>query len=74
MHRWVDDLGDVEPLGQETDAAVDFAQALLAVEIVAVLGAVAVLRRQETTSTTFGRSSSSRADQLLAQALEALAA
>ena len=45
VQRRVDDLGDVEPLGQEADAAVDLAQALLAVEVVAVLGAVAVLGR-----------------------------
>ena len=45
VQRRIDDLGDVEPLGQEADAAVDLAQALLAVEVVAVLRAVAVLGR-----------------------------
>jgi hypothetical protein len=40
---WVGHLGDVQPLGQEADAAVDLAQALLAVQVVAVLAAVAVL-------------------------------
>jgi hypothetical protein len=45
VRRRVGDLGDVEPAGQEADAAVDLAQALLAVEVVAVLRAVAVLRR-----------------------------
>ena len=44
VHRWVHHLGDVEPLGEEADAPVDLAQALLAVQVVAVLGAVAVLR------------------------------
>ena len=43
-HR-IDDLGVVEPLDQEADAPIDFAQALLAVDVVAVLGAVAVARR-----------------------------
>ena len=45
VHRRVGHLGDVQPLGQEADAAVDLAQPLLAVEVVAVLRAVAVLRR-----------------------------
>ena len=43
--RRIDDFGDVEPLDQEADAAVDLAQALLAVDVVAVLGAVAVAGR-----------------------------
>ena len=38
-------LGDVQALGQEADAPVDLAQPLLAVQVVAVLGAVAVLGR-----------------------------
>jgi hypothetical protein len=56
--RRVGHLGDVQALGQEADAAVDLAQALLAVEVVAVLGAVAVQAAQCTTSTTLGRSTS----------------
>jgi hypothetical protein len=35
-------LGDLQPLGEEADAAVDLAQPLLAVQVVAVLRAVAV--------------------------------
>ena len=38
----IDDLRAVEPLDQEANAPVDLAQALLAVDVVAVLGAVAV--------------------------------
>ena len=38
-------FGDVQALGQKADAPVDLAQALLAVEVVAVLRAVAVLGR-----------------------------
>jgi GTP pyrophosphokinase/guanosine-3',5'-bis(diphosphate) 3'-pyrophosphohydrolase len=45
VQRRVGDLGDVQPLRQEADAAVDLAQPLLAVEVVAVLAAVAVARR-----------------------------
>ena len=45
VQRRVDDFGDVEPFGEEADAAVDFAQTLLAVQVVAVLGTVAVLGR-----------------------------
>src|SRR6185312_1757669 len=43
--RRVHHLGDFEPLGQEADAAVDLAQTLFAIDIVAVLRAVAVARR-----------------------------
>jgi hypothetical protein len=38
----VDNFGNVEALAQEADAAVDFAQAALAVDVVAVFRAVAV--------------------------------
>src|SRR5690606_32647129 len=41
----IDRFGDLQPLQQEADAAVDLAQPLLAVEIVAVLRAVAVAGR-----------------------------
>src|SRR5471032_1143068 len=44
VHAGVDDGGQVHPLGQEADAPVDLAQPPLAVDIVAVLGAVAVRR------------------------------
>jgi hypothetical protein len=37
VQRRVGDLGDVQPPGQEADAAIDLAQPLLAVEVVAVL-------------------------------------
>ena len=40
--RRVDDLGDFQALQQKSDAAVDLAQPLLAVQVVAVLRAVAV--------------------------------
>ena len=40
----IDHFGDVQALGQKAHAAVDFAQAFLAVEIIAVLGPVAVGR------------------------------
>jgi hypothetical protein len=43
VHGRVGDFGDLEALGEKTNAPVDLAQALLAVEVVAVLGAVAVL-------------------------------
>ncbi len=43
--RRIDDLGDVEPLDQVADAPVDLAQALLAVDVVAVLRAIAVAGR-----------------------------
>src|SRR5205085_1393628 len=39
------DLGDIEPPNQETDTPIDFAQPLLAVDVVGVFGAVAVARR-----------------------------
>ena len=42
VHAGVCDLGNLQPLGQKTDAPVDFAQPLLAVDVVAVLRAVAV--------------------------------
>ena len=42
--RRVHDLGDVEALGQEADATVDLAQALLAVDVVAIFRAIAVGR------------------------------
>src|SRR5256885_12572510 len=45
MHGGIDHLGDLQPLGQKADAPVDLAQALLAVEIVTVLGAVAIAGR-----------------------------
>src|SRR5256885_3786008 len=45
MHGGIDHLGDLQPLGQKADAPVDLAQALLAVEIVTVLGAVAIDRK-----------------------------
>jgi hypothetical protein len=38
-------FGVLEPLDEEAHAPVDLAQALLAVDVVAVLGAVAVRRR-----------------------------
>ncbi|CFW47466.1 Uncharacterised protein [Bordetella pertussis] len=38
-------FGDIQALGQEAHAPVDFAQALLAVQVIAILGAVAVGRR-----------------------------
>src|SRR5258708_6127200 len=38
----IDDFGPLQPLAEEADAPVDLAQALLAVEIVAVLRAIAV--------------------------------
>src|SRR5262249_7674127 len=41
----VDDHGAVETLRQEADAAVDLAELALAVDVVAVLGPVAVARR-----------------------------
>jgi len=39
---WVDDLGALQPLGQEADAPINLAQAALAVNIVAVLRPIAV--------------------------------
>jgi hypothetical protein len=41
----VDHLGNLQPFRQKADAAVDLAQPLLAVDVVAVLGAVAVAGR-----------------------------
>jgi hypothetical protein len=42
LQRGVDDFGLVEPAREKADAAIDLAQPLLAIEIVPVLGAVAV--------------------------------
>ena len=44
VHGGVGDLGQLQPLGEESNAPVDFAQALLAVDVVTVLGAVSVAR------------------------------
>jgi len=41
----VDDFGAFQPLDQVADAAIDLAQAFLAIDIVAVLRAVAIARR-----------------------------
>src|SRR5262249_8651754 len=43
--RRVDDLSAFQALGEEADAPVDLAQPFLAVDVVAVLGTVAVARR-----------------------------
>ena len=45
LARRIDHLHGVEPLAQETDAPVDLAQAFLAVDVVSVLGTVAVAGR-----------------------------
>jgi hypothetical protein len=42
VNRRVDHLGDLQPARQEADAPVDLAQALLAIEVVAVFRAVTV--------------------------------
>ncbi len=42
--RGIDDCGELDPLGEEARAPVDLAQALLAVNVIAVFRAVAVAR------------------------------
>ena len=42
MHRRVAHFGNFQALGQKTNAAINLAQALFAVQVVAVLGAVAI--------------------------------
>src|SRR6185312_7119565 len=42
--RRIDHLGDFEPLGEKAQAAIDLAQALLAVDVIAVLRAIAIAR------------------------------
>ena len=37
-----DEFGDFEPLGEKADASVNFTQPLLAIQVVAVLGSVAI--------------------------------
>src|ERR1044072_1138450 len=68
----VDDLRAFQPLGEEADAPVDLAQPLLAVEIVAVLRAVAVGRSPRHDLHDLGPFLAHERHQLLAQALEAL--
>src|ERR1700693_6386270 len=43
-HRRVDHLAVVEPPDQKANAPIDFAQALLAVDVVAIFGAISVAR------------------------------
>lgn len=45
LSRRIDDLSQIRPPGQETDAPVNLAQAPLAVDVVAVLRPIAVRRR-----------------------------
>ena len=40
---WIDHFRNVQPLGQETQTAVDLAQAFLAILVVGVLASVAIL-------------------------------
>src|SRR5262245_35642116 len=68
----IDDLRALQPLAEEADASVDLAQALLAVEIVTVLRAVAVGRRPRHDLHHLGPLLAHERHQLLAQALEAL--
>src|SRR5262249_12816269 len=68
----IDDLRALQPLAEEADAAVDLAPALLAVEIVTVLRAVAVGRRPRHDLHHLGPLLAHERHQLLAQALEAL--
>ena len=71
VHRRVGHFGDVEALGQETDAAVDLAQAFLAVEVVAILRAVAVLGGPRHHFHHLGPLHIEQRDQLFAQPLVA---
>ena len=68
VQRRVGDLGDVEPLGQKADAAVDLAQAFFAVEVITVFGAVAVLRGPRNDLDDLGPLVVEQAQQLGAQA------
>src|SRR5215475_10908614 len=68
----IDHLRALQPLAEEADAPVDLAQPLLAVEIVAVLRAVAVGRRPRHDLHHLRPLLAHERHQLLAQALEAL--
>src|SRR5262245_48742747 len=68
----IDDLRALEPLAEEADAPVDLAQALLAVEIVAVLRAIAVGRRPRHDLHDLGPLLAHERAELLAQARETL--
>src|SRR5260221_6357541 len=68
----VDNLGALQPLGEEADAPVDLAQPLLAVEVVAVFGAVAIAGRPGDDVDGFRALLAAEAAQLLLHAAMAL--
>jgi hypothetical protein len=72
VHAGVGHLGDLQALGQKAHAPVDLAQPLLAVQVVAVLAAVAVLGRPVHRLDHLGALFVDQVQQLAAQARVAL--